>query len=136
MGLFGGESTSDTQLGAIIAGLGEEVERKTLVQYHPPDSSRRPLWGLLLLTRSALHIVYGHGENWATRILQSTATEQETIAIPKDTITSIEIPPAPSGIRRLFGGPTRIATVRTKDGSAIRLEVDEEGAALLRTMSG
>lgn len=132
MGLFGKEAHSGTELQAIIAGFGEEVEQKALVQFYPPDSGRRPLWGLALLTRSTLHIVYGHGENWATRMIQSSSIEQETIAIPRNSIVAVELPPTPTGIRRLFNGPTRVATVRTSDGSAVRLEIDDEGESLLR----
>jgi len=132
MGIFGKEANGDTQLQAIIAGLGEEVQQKALVQYYPPDSGRRPMWGLALLTQSTLHIVYGHGENWATRIIQSSTMEQETIAIPRDTIADVELPTAPTGIRRLFSGPTRVATVRTRDGDAVRLEIDDDGESLLR----
>ncbi|MFW6288966.1 MAG: hypothetical protein ACOC2Q_04220 [Spirochaetota bacterium] len=134
MRLFDREAGDDTQLAAIIEGFGEEVQRKALVQYHPPDAGHRPLWGLLLLTRSALHVIYGHGENWATRMIHPSPARQEAMTIPKDTITAVDLPPPPTGIWRLLGSGTGIATVRTKEGAAIRLEVDDDGEALLKAL--
>ena len=73
MGLFdsvfqrGSNDRTATSLDQLVAEVPGPIEGRALVQFRSEEAPDQELWGLLLLTPDALHVVYGEGAGWVFR---------------------------------------------------------------------
>lgn len=118
-------------LQSVLDGIDEQIEEQELVQYLVPGPKGRRLWGLLILTASSLHVVYGEGTNWLGKLLRAGTTAHQRITVAFDAIEGVDLPPRGGLLRRLIQGPTRTAVIATADGEALELEVDDRAARLV-----
>lgn len=130
MKLFG-RGESERSLDDVVAEIGEEIERRALVQYLERDRMANPRWGLLILTDSSLHVIYGTGQNLVGKLLNQGAPQQRRSSIRLDEIDRIELPPRGSFLRRLVRGPTRTAILDVRERGRIELDVDDDGAEIV-----
>lgn len=128
-----GEDRGDEKrsLEGVLNDIDEEIEEQELVQYLPPGRTRHPLWGLLIITASALHVVYGQGSNWVGKLLRTGTTGHHRVTIRFDEIERVDLPPRGGLVRRLLRGPTRTALIVTANGEPLELEVDDSAARLV-----
>ncbi len=118
-------------LDGLLRDIDEEIEEQELVQYVTGGPARRTLWGLLILTASSLHVVYGEGTNWLGRILRTGTIGHRRISVRFDEIERVDLPPRGGIVRRLIQGPTRTALIVTANGEPLELEVDDSAARLV-----
>lgn len=118
-------------LDGVLGDIEEQVEEQELVQYLTAGRQSQPLWGLLILTASALHVVYGQGTNWLGKLLHTATPAHYRVSVRFDEIERIDLPPRGGLLRRLIQGPTRTASIVTADEHPLELEVDDRAARLV-----
>ncbi|MFW6259992.1 MAG: hypothetical protein ACOC6J_00265 [Spirochaetota bacterium] len=133
MGLSGkNRHDGDTQtLRGVLDDIDEQIEEQELVQYLAPGRTRHPLWGLLILTASSLVVVYGESPNVLRKLLRSGSVAHHRMTVRFDEIERIDLPPRGGLVRRLVQGPTRTASIVTRNGPPVKLEVDDPAARLV-----
>ncbi len=129
-------NTSERQdpLDSILAQIGEEIAGKALIQYVDDDTRQTRHWGLLLVTESAVHVVYGRTKNWFSRAFGDGTPEHTIISVPRTAITGVDLPPRRGFRQRMLYGRTGPATIHRALGSDLVLDVDQDAIALLESL--
>jgi hypothetical protein len=130
----GQEQPGGASLEELLERIGEEVEERALVTYRRDEPGAAPFWGLLLLTPTAMHVIYGEHQHWLDRVVRRGPATHHLITVPYDTVVKVELPPPGNFVQRLLRGPTRPATVRRRDGDSFVLELDRDAARLVETL--
>lgn len=131
MSLFGNAAREGESLHQVICGIGEPAEQRALVQYVVPDSKGRSHWGVLLLTAYAVHVVHGESSNWLSELIRPGRSGHTRLSVEIGAIDAIDLPPRARGLRRLVAGPTVLVAIRRRDGTSLRLRVDDTARPLL-----
>jgi hypothetical protein len=122
--MFGMNRGGEGPLHGLLSQLDEEIEERALVQYRPEPSERKTYWGVLLLTSTRLHVIYGEGRNWFAKLVNTDQPQQEMESVSLESIERVDAPPAAGFFGRLIRGPTRTVTIERRDGAPIVLEID------------
>ena len=135
MGIFGSQSQrGETPLDQILSGIEEPIEERALAQYYVSGSRGEKFWALLLLTGSTFYVIYGEGQNWLSKMMQSGQPAQHMESVPLESIEQVNVPERGGFWTRLVRGPTRMAEIERRDGDTIRLEIDSSADGLLEAL--
>jgi hypothetical protein len=109
--------------------IGEAIIGKTLGRV-VRETSKVPIWGLFYTTSKTLFFQTFESENWLSLIFSggkgSSRTQNETIEIPAEHITTFEVRPPKKGLMRLVRQPPLVELEWTDPASGEKREMNFE----------